>query len=261
MDYQVVYAGVDALVDRGWSKKVLAMADGYPVFLLEHRATDPNPTRPSLLIDAGIHGEEPGSVIGLFHWLQHHADRWLGAIDFTVFPCLNPWGFERGIRYDPRNRDLNREFNNPLHPAVVGFCKAIEGRRFELFMDLHEDCDFYGTYLYEVVEAGRTDRVPGAAELTLGRRILDACQSIAPLSHGEEVGELITDAGMLAAPLAREELDAWDEWPIALYAYVHHTDHVVTVETPGKQPLETRSDVHARALDVACGHLIDRATT
>jgi len=252
MEYRVVCERLDALEVQGWSRKVFAEADGYPLFMLQYSAPAP---RPRLLIAAGIHGEEPAGVLGLLDWLERRAGAFIEAVDFTVFPCLNPWGFERGIRYDPAGRDLNREFNSPKHPAVAGFCAAVAGLRFDLFMDLHEDCDFYGMYLYEVA-AGAQDT--GASEPTLGRRILDACRSLVQLSDGEDTGGIATQDGMIAPPVTRDDLAEWDQWPIALYAYAHHTDHVVTIETPGKQPLELRRILHGKALDLACEHVIGR---
>ena len=251
-DYDKVVKRIDGLAERGWFKDFLAEADGYPLFKLENGPkVDRRLERPTLLIDAGIHGEEPAGVLGLLDWLETSADRWLSKIDFTVFPCLNPWGFERGIRYDPRGKDLNREFNNPVHPAVVSFCDAIAGRRFDLLLDLHEDCDFHGMYLFEVlVESATRSATP-----TLGRTILDACRDFVPLSDGEDIGGLSTQDGMVAGSITREELDDWDEWPIALYAFVHHTDAVVTVETPGKQPLDLRRRLHGLALDIVCERL------
>lgn len=251
MDYDALSRRIEALAARGWKKSRFAEADGYPLFMLERSASSRGPAPPSLLIDAGIHGEEPASVLGLLDWLETRADRWAGSIDFAVFPCLNPWGFERGIRYDPRGRDLNRQFNKPVHPAVAGFCSAVSGRRFDLFMDLHEDCDFYGMYLYETLDTMEQS----AAGATLGRTILDACRMLAPLSDGDDLGGICTHDGMVQAAITRAEIETWEEWPIALYAFVEHTHHVVTVETPGKQPLELRRALHGIALDKACEHL------
>ena len=287
IDYDAVCRRIDALAGRGWEKRLVTEADGYPVFMLERKASPrEGRARPSLLIDAGIHGEEPAGVLGLLDWLEKSAEQWAPAIDFTVFPCLNPWGIERGLRFDPRGRDLNREFNNPVHPAVASFCRAVSDRRFDLFMDLHEDCDFFGMYLYEVAEpkasgldgegsgpsgadsftpdrtaAGRASsrRAPGRP--TLGRAILDTCRRLVPLSDGDDVGGITTRNGMVAGSLTRDEIEAWDQWPIALYAFVKHTDHVVTVETPGKQPLELRRTLHGIALDIACRRLVEGSPT
>lgn len=252
MDYGLVRTCVDKLASLGWTRQAVAEADGYPIYKLERRPGAGHQTSPSLLIAAGIHGEEPAAVLGLIDWLNRHAAQWTDRLALTVFPCLNPWGFERGIRYDPKGNDLNRQFDRPTHPAVAAFCREVAGMRFDLFMDMHEDCDFHRMYLYEVADGLARD---GAAP-TLGRRILETCSRSVELSDGEEVGELLTNRGIVSGALTREELRAWDSLPIALYAFLHHTDQVITVETPGMRPVKLRSELHVTALEVACAALI-----
>lgn len=250
--YSQVQASVGRLALQGWSVTELVQADGYPIMAL----TDPGvlakqtEQAPSLLIVAGVHGEEPGAVAGLVRWLDRYAASWVGRLRMHVVPCLNPWGIERGIRFGAHGQDLNREFDRPKHPTVKAFTHWIRGLSFDLFMDLHEDCDFDTMYLYELLETVRA-----SDEATLGRRILDMAKSRVPLSHGHDVGGMITEHGMLGGTLPRSEAAAFEGRPIAIEVYAHHTPHVVTVETPGLLELDTRAELHVMALELACKHL------
>ena len=256
MDYGDVFHTVETMGRRGWRAERIGEADGYPLFALERRpqATQAAAQAPSLLISAGIHGEEPASVVGLLRWLTDDAERWVEQIHFTIVPCLNPWGYERGLRHAAHGRDLNREFDAPTHPAVHAFRRLVAGKRFDLFLDLHEDCDFTAAYLYEVQQAR-----PPAGRPTLGRRILERMKPDVALSHGELVERFTTDQGMITAEFSPEEAKRLSGAPIALYVYAHHAPHVVTLETPGRQPLHLRARLQGRAIEETCRYLTDPA--
>lgn len=267
MRYDLVTETVELLSERGWHAEAIAHADGYPVFLLRSDLTEsgkpPARIAPSagskelpLLITAGIHGEEPASVVGLCRWLRERAEEWRNTLRFTVFPCINPWGFERGIRFAADGKDLNRQFDAPQHPAVAAVCRHLEAstERFPLFLDLHEDCDFEAMYLYELIEPSHTR----SDASTLGRRILDRARRRVALYSGL-VEELEARDGLIhAEALDRIEVRKLQGGlPIALYAYAHFVPHVVTVETPGKLSLDVRASLHVEALEEACSYLLE----
>lgn len=250
MNYSSVVQVVEQFGTLGWQVHTLAQADGYTTYALVAPAL-PEPA-PKLLIAAGIHGEEPGAVLGTLQWLQQRAEAWSDQIHLTVLPCINPWGIERGIRFGPHGKDLNREFDAPVHPYAKGVTDFLKGRRFDLFMDQHEDCDFLSMYVYE--NGGRAD-------VSLGRRILSRAEKYVPLSHGEEVGPFVTDRGMVnpvRTPEDLGDLSHLEGYPIALYLLVEHVSHVVTVETPGLQPIDVRAQIHVESLDEACTYLVDQ---
>lgn len=259
MEYSEVIHTVDTLRRRGWRIDELGTADGYPIFGLRHDPGQHNPgdashveidRAPSLLMCAGIHGEEPAAVVGLCRWLVASSDAWLEHLRFTIIPCLNPWGYERGIRYSAAGEDLNRQFEAPRHPAVQAFRHFIEGKSFDLFLDLHEDCDFTRMYLYEAIDTARP-----LVEPTLGRRILERAQPDVELSHQELAEELEIQHGMIRVGMSRKEARSFTNAPVALYVYGHHAPHTVTVETPGKLDLDLRADVQMRAIDETCRYL------
>lgn len=69
------------------------------------------PGEPRLLITAGFHGEERAGPLTLGEHLPEIAERAkeLG-IGLTIYPCINPSGFEAGTRYNMSGEKPNNDF-------------------------------------------------------------------------------------------------------------------------------------------------------
>ena len=74
---------------------------------------------PKIIITGGIHGEEKQGVWALIKFFEELCDNWGNVntleflrwnIDFRVIPIVNPNGYDRNIRENGNNKDLNREF-------------------------------------------------------------------------------------------------------------------------------------------------------
>lgn len=206
-------------------------ADGYP---LSHIHLPGPSGAPHIVMSAGIHGEEPGSTMGFLHWFEQHAAEWTSVYSFDAFPCLNPWGYERGIRFNGAGRDLNRTFREPDGEPCVRMVRQVTlGQRYAMAVDMHEDCDYYGFYVYE----------RGWPTQPFAQRLVDAVSKVGPLSNGEEGEDPPVRGGIVEFDTqGRSLIEIAEErelWPIAFH-YYHCSDHMATIETPGKQPLEVR---------------------
>jgi len=243
-DYDDVIERLRAVADDyGGQLTQGAEADGYPLYHLDL----PGPEgAPRFLLSAGIHGEEPGATTGLLHWCERDLAKWLHIFHIEAFPCLNPWGFERGIRYDAQGRDLNRCFRDEDPPPAVQMVReATAGAHFAMAVDMHEDCDYFGFYVYERLEHG-----PAVAPALLQRIAQEG-----PLSYGEEGDDPPIEQGLVRMqwPRGRSLVELAAErpqWPLAFYLY-HVADHVITVETPGRQPLDIRVRMQRAAAETA----------
>ncbi len=218
--------------------------DGFPIMRLNSRRGG----KPRLLIDAGIHGDEPGSVLGLAHWLENDAGKWLDRLEFSAFPCINPFGFEKATRGSRESADLNRQFDEPDAPLTRIISASLAQERFNLAMDLHEDCDFLEFYMYEL-RRSPPYLAPG---------MLSAAADSVELAHDREVGGRRTDHGLIRLPVDERVFQARRGWPIAFYLFKSCSDHVITPETPGRQPMNARIDIHRALLNVACASLAGR---
>ncbi len=98
---------------------------------------------------AGIHGDEPeGShaLIQFLHLLEAQPDLAQGYC-LSVYPVVNPTGFEDGTRHARHGRDLNREFWASSQPAEVRLLeREIRSSQFHGIITLHSDNTSDGLY-------------------------------------------------------------------------------------------------------------------
>ena len=115
----------------------------------------PDSNKLTVLISAGIHGDEPAGVEAALQFIEHNVDNpvLLSHYSFTVFPCDNPYGWERGTRENSQGHDLNRQFKAPEpSPEVRLIMSGLRGKCADLVYEMHEDYDSPGFYLYEFAE-------------------------------------------------------------------------------------------------------------
>jgi predicted deacylase len=203
------------------------------------------------VLTAGLHGDEPAGTEALCEFLEQRS--YLKLVEdweLTLLPCLNPWGYEHNVRENQEGKDLNREFNSPRPPAEVRFVHAILQQPFDLLIDLHEDRDSPGYYLYQSVDA--------EAEAAVGRQILDRVGKVTSINMNSEIEGRSADRGVIDGPCNPDTL-AW--WPLAAYAQTHGVKRVLTLEAGGSYSIEARVQAHLLAIEAAieCFSRPDRA--
>ena len=207
-----------------------------------------NPRR--ILISGGIHGDEPAGVETLCAFLENKLyENFLEDWEFTLLPCINPSGFELGTRNNRDDIDLNRMFRETAVPLEVDFVKTVLDRPYDLDLELHEDIDSPGYYLYQKDQSSELS--------SLGRAILDRVKSVHPLNLAEEIEEMPADRGLLGRLSEPDEME-W--WPMALYAYTRGCSHVFTLETSPGLPMNVRVKAHLMAIQTAL-QWMDRMAT
>src|ERR1051326_4687516 len=109
-----------------------------------------NRSRKSIVLTAGIHGDEPAGVEAVLRFLERPLPGWAKGIRFLIFPCMNPYGFEHNTRNNYANLDINRQYRNSNLTEVVAQKRVMAGQRFDLHLAMHEDVDALGFYIYEL---------------------------------------------------------------------------------------------------------------
>ena len=108
---------------------------------------------PAVHIVAGVHGDEPAAP-----WALHGlvADGLLDRrFSYRIWPCLNPSGYEAGTRTNAEGLDINRSFSRGgTSPEARALLTSNRDRRFVLALDMHEDFEARGAYLYEPLRDG-----------------------------------------------------------------------------------------------------------
>jgi len=202
------------------------------------------PGQKKIYLSAGVHGDEPGSVLGLIRWLEQSA-KWLKEFHVTILPCLNPWGLRQNIRVDQKNHDLNRSYSRNDIPSVKAHRQLLQQKGpFDLALLLHEDFDASGMYLYEVIDQHDL----------WGDSLLRAASKVVPIDSRPIIEKRAAKKGVIQRNLNSKTWQRWfKKWglPEAVYIYRHHCHRVYTLETPSEFDLHKRARAHVLAVNEA----------
>jgi murein peptide amidase A len=196
---------------------------------------------PQLCISAGLHGDEPAGVEALLTFFERPV---LPNIGITAFPCVNPTGFVMGTRTNDLGVDLNRTFGQERGPQETELVRwALAGQRFACGVDLHEDHEANGFYLYE--------HVRDAPELC--PRVVAAVRAIGlPISDAPTVEDRALVDGCVAP--ADERLSPLVGF-FSIYLFDRHSDHTLVPESTPVLPIPARVAMHLAALDTVIAEL------
>jgi hypothetical protein len=156
-----------------------------------------------------------------------------------VLPCTNPQGYVRETRENRDGVDLNWVYDRHDLPEIRAIRGVVRSARYRFVVDLHEDWESPGYYVYELRRNG-----PYIGD-SVSRRVAPVCPiNPAPVIEGDRA-----IAGVIhPAPYTARRASRGQGVPVALYE--RHTDHLLTLESPTPLPLQTRVDGHLAALAV-----------
>lgn len=100
---------------------------------------------------AGIHGDEPAGCDALVRLAAGLAadDTLISGYELFIYPVINPFGYERGIRANHAGLDLNREFwKNSKQREVQAIEAELRAHQFAGIITLHADDTCEGVYGY-----------------------------------------------------------------------------------------------------------------
>jgi hypothetical protein len=114
----------------------------YPLYALT--SPEYQPEMPSVLVTGGVHGYETSGILGAIEFLETNCEKYLGAFNFVVVPCVSPWGYETINRWNSQAIDPNRSFKGQglceESSALIVFLDNLQ-RDFIMHVDLHETTD------------------------------------------------------------------------------------------------------------------------
>jgi hypothetical protein len=124
----------------------------YPLLkLVSKPPTSPYATRLPNCLVAGIHGDEPDGVLAALEFARRFAaiPELVSTYSLTIYPCINPVGYERMTRENGNGRDLNREFFRDSREQEVQIMeRELRKREFTGFISGHSDYESFGIYAY-----------------------------------------------------------------------------------------------------------------
>ena len=198
-----------------------------------------NPKR--IFISAGIHGDESAGISAIRALLDNQVFKEFAAKwEMTLLPCVNPTGYEQDTRTNHAGEDLNRLFKSKSPPVEVRLVQKVLDSRFDLVLDLHEDLDSPGLYLY-------MKGMP-ATDDGLGRKVIEAMKLFMPVNMEPMIEEVSAAGGLLANLPDPGQMD-W--WPLAMYAIDSGSRTSLTLETSTDFSMERRVGCHLAAIQTA----------
>lgn len=248
-DYWQLARRFERLPWRAWNVEPVGRVDGLPFYEITTRRPAP---RDPVLLSSGMHGEEPAGVEAALSFLQSPPPDWL-QLNWVVWPCINPYGWERNQRRSRQRLDINRQFRGRTRSDHARLIKQrVAHRRFAVSLEFHEDVGAKGYYLYE----GCRNRQPMAPS------ILTWVAHVMPLDARPRIdGHRADGRGLILRPLTAAAIRRRRQWPMAYYLFLHHTDHVLGSEKPVRAPLARRVAAHLAASEVVVRQLTSAKKT
>ncbi len=174
----------------------------YPLYVVK---TQPwNDANPTVLITGGVHGYEDSGITGALRFLEEEAAQYADKVNFVVYPCVSPLGYEINHRWNRKAEDPNRHFfPGGTAEESVQLMKSVESLsvHFRAAVDLHE------TNQRDVgITAERRARdgqkfvpgddyipdgfylvVPSQADVALGHDVIEAVRKVTPIAIEPEI--------------------------------------------------------------------------
>ena len=213
--------------------------------------------RPTVLISAGMHGDEPAGVHACLHFLARVAPRFRDRFNFVALPCANPSGFEADTLETMSGQNLNRLFGtDSSQPEIVAIEQwlANESPDFRMTVDLHETIPNYrgegfvesdnprACYLYETT----LDK-----ERRIGRELIDSLPTSMPVCRWPRIYLDDNSDGVISYPEACHNPIYGKGTTFDAYLNGRHTEHSLTTETPTVWELRMRIAAHLLWLEKA----------
>jgi hypothetical protein len=175
----------------------------YPLFRV---FTEPqNKDNPTVVITGGVHGYEPSGVIAALRFLEEMAPQFKDRVNFVVYPCVSPIGYEVDHRWNRFAEDPNRHFiaggTAEESVKVMESIKSLQ-QHFRAAADLHEtnnrDLELTAERRArdgQPVEPG-DDYIPegyylyitaSGADEKLGPEIIEAVRKVTPITKDTDI--------------------------------------------------------------------------
>ena len=209
---------------------------GYPIYSIALKGRQKACRH--VLLTAGLHGDEPAGPEAIMRFLARDHSSLLQTFEFFILPCINPHGFVHNTRENAIGLDLNRSFEDDTTPEAILVKRILRDRRFDTFVEFHEDWEFEGFYLFELQRNQRS----------IGPKIIERIKQLGPIYSTSSIDDMPVENGVVQTGL---ETQGISNEAMPLYVFRLHADHCITSETPTQWDIESRISAHLTVLDIA----------
>lgn len=199
---------------------------------------------PVLIIQAGVHGDEPSGIEAALRLLEKLAegDVPLKRHRLLIIPCANPSGFAAGTRLNAAGQDINRQFHGDFTQESAAIRRFLASQSAAGLLELHTDPHVSGFYLFELRQDG---------EPSLGQEILDSLRQWEyPVEETPFFGGYRGQDG-LYAPSMKELTEFQRRVPglsLVEWGLLQGFPRTYTLEAPITDTIARSAEVHLAAL-------------
>jgi|SRR3989344_1843188 len=208
----------------------------------------------NVLISGGVHGEEPAGVYTLLSFLENDIHDFLGDYRFLILPCINPFGFEYGYRFNPNGVDVNRNFKENSGSFEATKVMQVLSRlnmRFAFTVDLHETDPNWADEGCSAIDNPHTFYMWEIAfdkSIRIGDKVVGAVRRIAPVCDWPKIYGDTNSGGVIWYPEGCESPIYTQGTTLDAYLSANYTPQSFTTETPCGWDLEKRVTTNIVAL-------------
>ena len=119
--------------------------------IVSRPAVSPYAVQVPICLVSGVHGDEPDGILAALELARRFAQspQLVSNYSLTIYPCVNPVGYERMTRENGTGKDLNREFfRNSAEEEVIVMERELRAHEFIGFISGHSDYESFGMYAY-----------------------------------------------------------------------------------------------------------------
>ena len=232
-----------------------SLSQAYPLYCLHYAAKHTDAAL--IYVCAGIHGDEPAGVECAIRLIESLADKEqsnlypfpLDEYNWLISPCDNPYGYEHDIRENAAGLDLNRMFEHPCRYTETAFISESllrtqdhnDNPEVHLALDLHEDRDSSGFYLWER---------RASTTLPIGNEVVLQIGHVCPINQKAVIEDHQNDNGIITL------LDSVTTkgWTRGRYLAEQINARCLILETPTALDLDTRVKTHMLSIQTAVKH-------
>jgi len=225
----------------------------YPLFCATI-GSDQDRNLKDVLISAGVHGEEPAGVYTLLRFLENDIHDFLGNYRFLIFPCINPFGFEHGYRFNPDGVDVNRQFkpDTDCYEATK-VIRALSrfARKFTCTIDLHETDPNWADEGFTVADNPQTFYMWETASdpsIRVGDKVIEEIKKTVPVCDWPKVYGDTNHGGVIWYPEGCGNEVYAQGTTLDAFLNANYTPQSFTLETPCGWSMEKRVAINLTAV-------------
>lgn len=242
-DFNRLTRRLEALDLADMEMETAGFVDAYPIYCI--RLGGEPRGRKEVLLSGGVHGDEPAGPEAVLGFLERNPADLLRSFTFLILPCVNPWGYVHNTRENRLGQDINRSFSASGVPEGEIARRILARKRFDVYVDFHEDWEATGFYMYE----GRRDENWAGSHVV---REVEKVGAIDPDGEDDENDVPISRGHYRVAP-------SWGIGGIVTHIHHYHADHVLIFETPTAWPMAQRTAAHLAGLDTVLSWTLENS--